>query len=166
MNKPDFSKAEIRLCILRSLCVSVFVMLSLFIVHIFDNNIWLTSLAASSFIAFAFPKADSVRTKVLIGGYLSACVFGALAGVILSTFSPNEVTVIIFAGAALFFATLCMTILDYEHPPAAALVLALVVTDKPILVAIFSLCFIILLSIVKMPLAKLILKTNSTSKDE
>ncbi len=160
MYKPDFTRGEVRLCVLRSLCVSIFLFVCFFIVHSFDNTIWITSLAATTFIAFAFPKAQSVLPRVIIGGYASASVWGVLASLLLSSLGDDYYILLTVSVATVFFTTLTMTLLDIEHPPSAALSIGLVLSDQPLKTALLSLLFVIILSIVKMPLARWVLREH------
>ncbi len=158
MKKPDFSKEEIRLCFLRSLCVALFVVFSLCVAHYFNDNIWMVSLAASGFIAFAFPKADSVRTSVLFGGYLSACIWGVLFSLVLDWVGFSYATIMIACGVAIFLTAFCMTVLDLEHPPAAALAIGIVISEDPLELAAASMLCVIVLCVIKKPLARMVLR--------
>ncbi len=165
MYKPDLSKAEIRLCFLRSLCVGVFVVLSLLLVHIFDNNVWMVSLAATGFIAFAFPKAESVRTRVILGGYLSACIAGMGCALLLMIWDDSYIAKLLMCGLAIFITTFAMTVLDFEHPPAAALSIGIVISIHPFSLAIASFGCVVVLCLIKMPLARLVLKEKKAKEE-
>ncbi len=158
MKKPNLSKAEIRLCFLRSLCVAVFVLFSLFIAHQIHDRIWIVSIAASAFIAFAFPKADSVRTSVLVGGYISACIWGIVFSYVLAWIGHAYINTIILCGCAIFLTSFCMTVLDVEHPPAAALTISIVISDVPLELGGASMLCVVVLCVIKKPLARIILR--------
>ncbi len=160
MHKPDFSKPEVLLCIYRSLFITAFLFLAFFLSHLVDNRIWATSLAATSFIVFAFPKADSVRTRVVIGGYTSACIFGVLASFLVPLFSYEYWTTLILCSLAVFLTTLAMTLFDFEHPPAAALAISLVLSEHAFRLALVSMFSVILLCFLKKPVAILLLKNS------
>ncbi len=164
MKKPNFSKAEIRLCFLRSLCVSAFVLFTIVLVHLVDNAIWITSLGATTFIAFAFPKAEAVKKRVILGGYISACLWGVIAALILQAVGYPHVLTIALCVVAVFLTTMCMTVFDFEHPPSAALALSLVLSNEPIQTALLSILCVVILCLIKMPLAKLILRESDSVK--
>ncbi len=158
MKKPNFSREEIRLCFLRSLCVALYVLFCLLIAHQFEDSIWMVSLAASAFIAFAFPKADSVRTSVLVGGYLSSCIWGVLLSLVLFHIGLTYTNTIVCCGIAIFLTSFCMTVLDLEHPPAAALAIGIVISSKPLELAAASMLCVIVLCLIKKPLARIVLR--------
>ncbi len=160
MNKPNLSKEEVRLCFLRSICVAGFVLLALALAHIYDNTIWAISLGATAFIAFAFPNAQAVRVKVIIGGYVSACICGVLLSLLLSVFNYTYIATLLLSGIAVFFTTLLMTLLDNEHPPAAALAIGLIIADDPLSLAGISLVAVIILCLIKGPIARIILREH------
>ncbi len=166
MHKPNLSKEEIRLCVLRSLCVSLFLLLCFVVMHFVDNTIWVTSIAATSFIAFAFPKAESVKTRVILGGYVSAGFWGSVFSVILSYTSGSYIIILIMCVLAVFLTSLCMTVFDFEHPPSAALAVGLVLSATPIIYSLLALAAVSVLCLIKMPLAKLVLgeKANDIGK--
>ncbi len=158
MYKPDLSRREVWICFLRSLCTCLFVVISLLLVHLFDDNIWMVSLAATSFIAFAFPKAQSVRTRVILGGYISACVAGVGCALLAGLFEDSHVAELALCGLAIFLTSFSMTVLDFEHPPAAALSIGIVIANEPIGLALASLGCVAVLCIIKMPLARYVLR--------
>ncbi len=157
MQKPDLSKTELKLCLLRSLCVTAFVALAFVGVHIFDNSVWVTPLAATAFIAFAFPGAKSAHPRVLIGGYATACLWGVLAAVFTNMLGGAYGLTLGLCVLSLFLTTFTMTALDIEHPPAAALSVGIALYEESARMALAALVFVVFLSAVKMPLARLLL---------
>ncbi len=164
MYKPNLSKEEIRLCFFRSLCVSIFLMLCFFAVHFVDNTIWITSLAATSFITFAFPKADAVKARVVIGGYIFAGLCGTVCSLLLDAVGNSYIAVMLLCLVAVFLTSFSMTVLDLEHPPAAALAVALVLSDKPITHALLALFMTAILCLVKVPISRLMLGNTKENK--
>jgi CBS-domain-containing membrane protein len=81
-----------------------------------------SSLAATTFIVFAMPKSRSAQTRNVIGGHLMGLGAG---GLIYLLDPPNLVAFPLAVGLATFL----MVALDFEHPPAAATALALVVNE-------------------------------------
>ncbi len=167
MHRLNLSKEEIRLCLLRSLCVSVFLLLCFSAMHLVDDTIWAVSLAATSFIAFAFPKADSVKTRVLIGSYLMSGVFGTIASLLLRLIGRSYMPSIVLCIVVIFIVSFGMTLFDLEHPPAAAFAVGLTLFEMPIVYALFAIASVAVLCLIKMPLARLVLGetkvSNSTS---
>ncbi len=164
MQKPNFAREEIKLCFFRSLCVAVFLLLTITLIHLVDNTIWISSLAATTFIAFAFPKAEAVKSRVILGGYISACVWGVVASLILQAMNHTYFLTVILCTLAVFLTTMCMTVFDFEHPPSAALAVGLVISNQPIQTALLSILCVILLCAIKMPLARLILRENENKR--
>ncbi len=166
MYKPNLSKEEIRLCFLRSLCVSLFLLFCFVAMHFIDNTIWVTSLAATAFIAFAFPKAQSVKTRVILGGYISAGLWGSVFSVILRATNGGYIVILMMCVAAVFLTSLCMTVFDFEHPPSAALAVGLVLSATPVIYALLALLAVVVLCLIKMPLAKLVLGEKFSAEDK
>ncbi len=164
MHKPDFRKAEIKLCFLRSICVTLFLLIAYLITHIFDDSIWMTPLAATTFIAFAFPKAEAVRNRFLLGGYISAGVWGVAISYLTLVVGDSYLVLLVLAVLSVFLTSLTMTIFDFEHPPSAALAIGLVLADQPLKMALASIICIVILCLIKMPLAKLILKEKPSAE--
>ncbi len=166
MYKPNLSKEEVRLCFYRSLCVGIFVVLSLFLVHIFDDNLWMVSLAATGFIAFAFPTAQAVKTRVILGGYLIACVVGIGCAMLLLIWENAHTAKLLLCGLAIFITTFVMTLLDVEHPPAAALSIGVVAAVHPVSLALASFGCVVVLCVIKMPIARMVLKEKKNKQNE
>ncbi len=161
MNKPDFSKKEVLLCLLRSLCVSVFLLVTFSLISIVNNAIMLTSLAATTFIVFTFPKAHAVLPRFIIGGYFCAGVFGVLAALIYSSSQQKFANLLILCIASVFLTTFCMTLFNFEHPPAAAFAVSLVFDEHPVIAVLLALSVVAVLCVIKKPLADAMLKLSS-----
>ncbi len=164
MQKPDFSKREILLCLFRSLFTTLFMVFAYLMVHLFDNKVWLVSVAATAFIVFAFPNAKSVKTRFLLGGYFCACFWGTALALISQLFDKTTVSTTIFCAIAVFLTTFSMTLFDFEHPPAAALATGIVLSSSPIIMSIASFVCVIILFLIKAPVANYIL--NKFEKKE
>jgi CBS-domain-containing membrane protein len=94
----------------------------------------IASLGASSFIAFAMPRARASQPRLLLGGYLVGIVVG-WACYSLSTVLPSLALLpivrssqVLFGAAAVGLSTIIMVLTDTEHPPAAGLALGLVLS--------------------------------------
>ena len=88
-----------------------------------DKMVVISSMGATSFIAFAMPKAVSAKTRNILGGHL----VGLAAGAIFFYFTalPYYVEYPCAVGLAIFL----MVVLDVEHPPAAGTALAVVIKE-------------------------------------
>jgi len=96
----------------------------------------LVSIAASVFIAFAMPHTQAARPRYLVGGYIIGILCGVMlhygnmwlvmCGVTVAGQGPHVLCGPLAAGLAVWM----MTVLNYEHPPAAALALGLVLEAR------------------------------------
>ncbi|MHC4122671.1 MAG: HPP family protein, partial [Planctomycetota bacterium] len=82
----------------------------------------ISSMAASTFIVFAMPKAVSAKTKNVIGGHLVGLASGSIFYI---TTLPYFAEYPLAVGLAI----LLMVALDVEHPPAAGTALAVVINE-------------------------------------
>jgi len=138
-------------CFLATVSVSVVLLL----LNAIANPAIIAALGASSFIAFAMPRARVSRPRYLVGGYLigmgsgTACYYmcawtgfgmGALAA---------EYAHIVAAALAVGIAIFLMAVTNTEHPPASGVALGLALSEKlhfltliVLLVGIVALCAI------------------------
>ncbi len=82
----------------------------------------ISSMAATTFIVFAMPKAVSAKTKNIVGGHLIGLASGAI---FYFTTLPFWVEYPLTVG----FVFLLMVVLDVGHPPAAGTALAVVINE-------------------------------------
>ena len=87
-----------------------------------DKMVVTSAMGATSFIAFAMPKAVSAKTRNILGGHLVGLASGAI---FYFTNLPYYVEYPCAVGIAIFF----MVALDVEHPPAAGTALAVVINE-------------------------------------
>jgi len=87
-----------------------------------DKMVVTSAMGATSFIAFAMPKAVSAKTRNILGGHLVGLASGAI---FYFTNLPYYVEYPCTVGIAIFF----MVALDVEHPPAAGTALAVVINE-------------------------------------
>lgn len=87
-----------------------------------DKSLVISALGATAFIVFAMPKADSAKTRNVIGGHLVGLASGAIFYL---TALPYLVEYPLAAGLAFFL----MVALDVEHPPAVGTALAVVINE-------------------------------------
>jgi len=87
-----------------------------------DKMVVISSMGATSFIAFAMPKAVSAKTKNILGGHLVGLASGAI---FYFASLPYFVEYPCAVGLAIFL----MVVLDVEHPPAAGTALAVVINE-------------------------------------
>lgn len=135
------------------------VTLSVLVILIFLNTLSsatiVASLGASSFIAFTAPHAQVSRPRFLIGGYAAGTVVGLFCNAINHYYLPDGTSFLgipsyTFLGAmAVGLAMFLMVITNFEHPPAAALALGLVVDRNSLRSAMIALIGILALSLIK-----------------
>jgi CBS-domain-containing membrane protein len=113
------------------------------------------SLCASTFIAFAYPPAESSKPRYMIGGYAVAILCGGLAwvGRVFTTDSGLP-THTLFCAAAVFATMLLMVVCDFQHPPSAALAFTMVGTDHPVILGAYTFGCILVLCLLKRLLRK------------
>jgi CBS-domain-containing membrane protein len=87
-----------------------------------EKMVIISAIGATSFIAFAMPKAVSAKTRNILGGHLVGLASGAI---FYFTALPYFVEYPCAVGLAIFL----MVILDVEHPPAAGTALAVVINE-------------------------------------
>ncbi len=87
-----------------------------------DKMVLISAMGATSFIAFAMPKAVSAQTRNIIGGHLVGLACGTI---FYFTPLPYLVEYPCVVGIAIFL----MVALDVEHPPAAGTALAVVINE-------------------------------------
>lgn len=99
--------------------------ISLFIIVLVlgrQKMVVISAIGATSFIAFAMPKAVSAKTRNILGGHLVGLASGAI---FYFTALPYFVEYPCAVGLAIFL----MVVLDVEHPPAAGTALAVVINE-------------------------------------
>lgn len=148
---------KFRNALLQSVLVAVFILIAFLIIDFFDNTLFVTSLGASAFIAFAFPKAESVRIRYLIGGYTCGSAVGIIGSLLKGFMEDNsQYTIIFLCVLAVFLCSFCMMFFDLEHPPSAALAISITLSDKPFLLAFAAMISILALSVCKLTLLRVI----------
>lgn len=139
-------RKNVQLSLLQSGAAALFILLAFGVTSLMDETLLVTSFGASAFIAFAFPKAESARPRYFIGGYACACVFGSLgAGARLFFAFEGSAQQILCCVLTIFCVILAMTLLDFEHPPSAALAITLVLSDRPLALSVVAMIGIVLL---------------------
>lgn len=133
--------------------VSICMLVVLMIACVTLNGFLITSLAASAFIAFAFPLAESSRPRYLVGGYVCGIAAGLLGSLIYNleleiTLHPHSLLIISCAVAA-FVATLLMVFFGMQHPPAAALAVSIVFDKQPLYTSLIAFVCIVVLVLIK-----------------
>lgn len=139
--------------LLQSLFIGGYVLLVFLAVYRFNSKIAIASLAASAFIAFGFPNAESGRPKYLIGGYASAVVSGLFCSFIFHSL-PGELHTniyyqIAFSALAVLATSFVMICLKLQHPPSCALAVSLVLDPSPWAMGLIVMVCIILLAVIK-----------------
>jgi CBS-domain-containing membrane protein len=118
-----------------------------FLAHFVLSETIIASLGASTFIVTSMPHAHSARPRYLIGGY--ACgIFAGLAGFLLASACPTLHFAFV-SGIVVGLAIVLMVAFNFEHPPAAALSLGLIVSPNPPRAALLSFACIVLVCLLK-----------------
>lgn len=92
----------------------------------------IASIGASAFIVFTSPGSQPASYRSLLGGYLVGMVSGILCTMIGHSVDPLSHfgwvgSPIVMGGVAVGLSIFLMVLTDTEHPPAAAIALALVI---------------------------------------
>lgn len=137
--------------ITQSVVAGLYIMLVFWIMHSFDSELAVTSLGASTFIAFSSPAAPSSRPRIMIGGYGLGVLIGflcnGLAVLLRDVFPfPGYIPACFFA---VFLSVLLMTTLHFEHPPSTALAVAVTIDPNPVVMGFAGLCCIVALCVLK-----------------
>jgi CBS-domain-containing membrane protein len=132
--------------LLQSFIGAVMVMIFVLLADVIVSETVVASLGASTFIAMAMPKSKLAKPRYLIGGYACGILWGIVGNLILGWFP--SVHLAIAAGVAVGMTTLFMVLLDFEHPPACALALGLVMAPDPYTAALISIPCIIAIAAV------------------
>lgn len=127
--------------LLQSALVALFVLAAYLVTYHFHAKLAMASLAASGFIAFGFPGAESARPRYLIGGYLCGTVSGLAGSLAYHLLLPpplagNTVALIAIVALAVFLTALLMFGLNLQHPPAAALAICVVLEPQPLAISL------------------------------
>ncbi|MDR2932168.1 MAG: HPP family protein [Oscillospiraceae bacterium] len=143
--------------LLQSLAAGCFILIVFMVSDLLGCGAVAASVGASTMIVFAYPNAESSRCRYLIGGYATACAAGFLCNRALYV-TPIEILplppYILISALAVFLTVLLMVILDFQHPPAAALTIIITLSDKPVTALVQALVCILLLSGIKFVLRK------------
>jgi CBS-domain-containing membrane protein len=121
-------------CGLATACVLVI----LLVLDPLTDTTTIAALGASSFIAFTMPHKRASRPRLMIGGYVIGMVMGYLCYRLLTM--PALIALdfvqrygeVIFGALAVGSSIFLMVITDSEHPPAAGLALAFVITGTSV----------------------------------
>ena len=120
--------------IYQSLMACAYIFAAFWIVHAFQSELAIASLGASAFIAFSFPHAKSSRPKFIVGGYAAGALCGYVCSLLLKLIPaafplPGYIPA---CALAVFLSMLVMTVLNFEHPPSAALAVAVTLATNPL----------------------------------
>lgn len=150
-------KKKLRACLLQSAFAAGFILLCFGLTAWADSGLLVASAGASAFIAFAFPYAESSRPRYLIGGYLCGCLTGVLVSLLrMQNWLSPSANAVVFCALAVFLAALAMTWFDLEHPPSTALAISLVLSDRPVALALAALAAILALCACKKVFLRLV----------
>ncbi len=137
--------------VFQSLMACAYIFIAFWIVHAFESELAIASLGASAFIAFSFPHAKSSRPKFLLGGYLTGALCGYICSLLMALI-PETLPIpgyIPACALAVLLSMFIMTVLNLEHPPSAALAVAVTLAAKPIAMGLAALGCVAVLVIIK-----------------
>ncbi len=137
--------------LVQSLFMGLFVLVAFFVFFGIRAELAIASLGASSFIAFYFPNANASRPRYLLGGYACGVAGGLLCNLALFYLMPpqsaqNIPVNIVFCALAVFITGFLMSLLNLQHPPAAAFAISMVIHPHPFYTAALVFCMVILLT--------------------
>lgn len=142
--------------LLLSCCISVCVLICIALARLTSNAVLATSVAASAFIAFAYPKADSSRARILVGGYVCGIIAGSGFGVINLALAAKGAPVVVFNLLAVFACSFAMLYFGLQHPPAAALAFSLSMDASPLLSGLLAFAAVICICLAREVIYKFI----------
>ncbi len=120
---------------IQSLMAVVVVTILLFFVSSITQAAIVAALGASTFIVFAMPKSVPAQPRRLIGGHISGLISGIVCYYLLQTGPAGEyfenIDIIHWfpAAMAVGLSIFLMTVLNFEHPPAAGTALGIVTQE-------------------------------------
>lgn len=139
--------------LLQSLFIAAYVLVAFLVVYRFGSKLAMASIAASAFIAFGFPAAESGRPRYLVGGYVCAVVSGLACATLFSglpgALHTDIYFQILFSAVAVFLTAFLMQVFKLQHPPSCALAVSLVLEPNPWLMGLIVMGCIIALSLFK-----------------
>lgn len=127
----------------------------LLILDVATNAVVIASLGASSFIAFVMPHSSMSSARRLVGGYLigtaagTMCFWASQASAIEGVALVAGREHVIFGAVSVGLAIFMMAISNTEHPPAAGLALAVVLSPWDGRTVLVTLAAIVALSLLK-----------------
>lgn len=130
-----------------------FIALSFLAIGRMQGRLAMASLAASAFIVFSFAASESAQPRHLLGSYACGLVLGGAACLLRHALHPalceDRTIIILFCAAAVALCSLCMNLLDVQHPPAAALALAMVLEARPIPIGLATMACVLVLALLR-----------------
>jgi len=148
-------KANVSRYLFQCLLAAIIIFIVLFLADTIFSMTIVASLGASAFISFTMPHTDASKHRYLIGGYIVGAVCGILMNYLHRYFVSMNVQIlghpphILICAFAVGLAMLLMTILDFEHPPAAALSMGLVMDSNVLITASIAIACVIIISVIK-----------------
>jgi CBS-domain-containing membrane protein len=146
--------------IIQSLLAVIAVAVILYFVETITQAAIVAALGASSFIVFAMPKTVAAEPRRLIGGHITGivcgliCYYGCYTNPTETFFNSNEIIHWLPAAFAVGLSIFLMTILNFEHPPAAGTALGIVAHEWTWETIVFIVAFAVSLAIIGVLLKK------------
>lgn len=152
---PKF-KGHIPAYLAQCLLAMTFIFTGLLLIDSFSTLTIVASLGASTFLAFTMPHSHATRPRYFIGGYIVGILCGIGMHYTNLLMSAKKLTIlghsphILTCALAVGLAMLIMTALNFEHPPAVALAMGLVLERRLLITAAAAFSAILILAFLKL----------------
>ncbi|MBN2239964.1 MAG: HPP family protein [Dehalococcoidales bacterium] len=146
--------------ILQSLLAVVVVTVLLYFVETITHAAIVAALGASTFIVFAMPKTVAAEPRRLIGGHIIGIISGLICYFALDTgpchdfFTSIDIINWFPEAMAVGLSIFLMTIMNFEHPPAAGTALGIVTHEWTVSTIGFVVAFAVVLALIGFLLRK------------
>jgi len=146
--------------LIQSLMAVAAVTIILYFVEAITHAAIVAALGSSVFIVFAMPKTIAAEPRRLIGGHITGiiaglfCYYTCYHSPLLQIFESEGFVRYLPAAFAIGLSILLMTILNFEHPPAAGTALGMVTQEWSIMTVIFIVVFSVSLALIGFLLKK------------
>lgn len=120
---PKFKENRLRYLIQSLLAAGIFSII-MYLLDILLNATVVASLAATTFIVFTLPHKDNSKPRYILGGYSVGTLVGTIFSMIAQLLPATSISLL--AGLTVGLAIFLMVTLNFEHPPATAFALGLV----------------------------------------
>lgn len=119
-------------------------------IKLIANELVIASIASTIFMVFAQPQGGLSKARYILGGYVVGFIIGGLSHylqVYIKLIQKWPIDDAIFGACAVGLCIFFMVVFDLEHPPAAAVALALVInpwTPWTVIVTLIAISILLL----------------------